>query len=653
MPTEPSASASPPTARPSPGRSAKPQKPHLSERIAAGGLISLAFVAVVAFGASEVMSASLFAGLYAAALAVLLLGCDWARRDLTRLTGLKIQGVLFAVLMAAVLWPLTPWSPDGAHPVWAYLPGAVGSVAIDRSALLLNALQLLGLACLFLAGRVIGASEARARWALWALIIAVGLYAMFGFVDHVTTRRGQRLVATLLSPNSAATLFGAGLVMTAAAAANRLRQSRGLRLLRRGDPTAMLAIGVAAMLATALLLTGSRGGVLATGIGLGAFLLWEAVAQRHRLRAALILGGVALILVLGAIFLRSGEVVTERFGQVDQDFNGRGQIFAAHWIAFKAAPWFGYGLGSFPTVDQVIITVETLPVLFNVRAAHNLYLQWLEEAGVVGTAAMFGLTGWLLALLARAGLKTGSVAAWSRATVCAALVFLIHGLTDFALQAPAITALAALTLGIVVSAVSEKRAGRRAYPVAPVRAATASAVAVAIVALLVVAPMLAARLGGDLSSWPTASAEVLAFRIERALARPDAAGLVRAQRLSDRELHMRPASGAAWLRRAALAAAQNRDGEMGAALERSFDVAPLQTSLFRGRTIFAYNHWTQISQAAREQTIAQLRAEWARGWGERPFIALANEITDETGRTGLALQIVSLRIEQPKPDTRR
>jgi O-antigen ligase len=210
------------------------------------------------------------------------------------------------------------------------------------------------------AASVIGASEARGRWFLRITVLAIGVYAALAFLDHVGVRRSARLTATLLSPNSAATVFGGGMLFAVAATANRLRRQRGLAMLKRGDPEAVAALAVVGLLATTLLLTASRAGLAATLVGLGLFLVWEAIAQKQRLRVAAGLGVAAAILAIGALSLRSAELVNERLDQAGQDMSVRQTIFAPHWEAFHSSPWFGFGLGSFPTVNQLVVTRENL-----------------------------------------------------------------------------------------------------------------------------------------------------------------------------------------------------------------------------------------------------------------------------------------------------
>lgn len=618
-----------------------------SETAACAGLTALVFSAVLAFGASDTAVAAVFAGLYALSLVILLAACGWARRDLARLGGWTVPAVLAGLLLVAVLVPLTPWSPDGPHPVWTWLPDGPAASTLDRSAVLLNALNLLGLFCLYVAARVVAASQTRGRRLLAFMLWGLGAYAAGALVHHVGLRGEGRMAATLLGPNSAATVFAAGVVMAAAGLAQRLRRG-GAAALKKGDPRAVALVGLVAMLVVCLLMTASRGGLIAAAVGAGLFTIWQIFAGRKVTRGGmLVLGGATLLLIL-VLGLNGAGLVVERFDLAQQDLDIRRQIIAPHWRAFLSSPWFGYGLGSFTSVNQMLMTEATLRELHNVRAVHNLYIQWLEEAGIVGAALMAALLVERIAPVVRAAFGAGGAGIWARGAVCAALVFLIHGLSDFALQVPAIQALAALGLGALGGLVSPRGETRAAKPDrAPARMALVGGGGCALVATLMAAPLLAAKVGGDLSAWPTAPADALATSIERGLARKDisTAELARLDALSRRELASRPGSGSAWLRRAAVDAAGGLDGPSALALERSFTVAPLQTSLFSARTRFAYERWDRLTPTARAQTIEQLSAEWRRAdWKRKEMVRLANDIRNPAGRVGLALQLTVLRL---------
>lgn len=623
---------------PSPGAS-RHRRLQASEGAAIGALVALVLAEIVAFGASDVAVASVFAALHALFLVGLLASCPWARK-IPSVLAAPWPGLVFAALIIAVCWALTPFGPGGAHPVWSYLGDGEGAITVDRSSLLLNVVRLLGLACLFVAARIVGASETRRRALIWWLVLALGAFAALAIINHVSFRPKFRLVATLLSPNSAATLMGVGVVFSVMFFSQALQRAGGSFRLERLGLDASLSLGLAAVFAVALALTASRAGVFSTVVGLAVLLTWQVLAQGRKIRAIAIIGGAAALLVVIGVAMRSAELTAARLENFGNDVAVRQQIFDVHWQAFQTSPWFGFGLGSFPIVNQLVATTETLGVLFDVRATHNLYLQWLEEAGIVGGLFM---AAWLLTALWRVaveGVKPGTAGAMARATIAAALVVLLHGLSDFAVQVPALQALFALGLGAMTAVAPSRRARRATAWSTPVFAGV-----VLVIAILFAAPLAASRFGGDLSALPTASGEVLATRIEAGLAAKttDPKALDHLLSLSRRETALRPGNGGAWLR---LAAVQFQRGDLDAAslaLEHSLSVAPLQTSLFVARTRLAYENWASLTQTARDQVMYQARVEYGRPNGERRLTALANSIQNRTGRIGLAFLIVGER----------
>ncbi|MGH1559740.1 hypothetical protein ACRAWD_22735 [Caulobacter segnis] len=156
-------------------------------------------VEIIAFGASDVAVAAVFGVLQAAFLLCLLVFCCWARKASGGLTS-PWPGLMFLALLVAVAWSLTPFGPGGPHPVWRYLGPEGGSITIDRSSVVINILRLLGLACLFAASQIIGASETRRRALFWYLLLALGAFAMLAIINHVGVRGRTRLDGDPVEP---------------------------------------------------------------------------------------------------------------------------------------------------------------------------------------------------------------------------------------------------------------------------------------------------------------------------------------------------------------------------------------------------------------------------------------------------------------------
>jgi len=625
---------------PSPG-AARTRKLQVSEGVAIGALVALVMSEIAVFGASDVAVAAVFGVLQSLFLLVLLSTCAWARR-VPSILAAPWPGLMFLAVLIATAWALTPFGPGGAHPVWAYVGGG-GSITVDRSSLVLSLLRLLGLACLFYGAWIVGASETRRRALIWWLLLALSVFAAAAIVDHVTLRGARRLTATLLSPNSAATLMGIGVVFALGFFSQSLQRAGGRLRIERLGLDASLALGAAAVFAVALALTASRAGIFSTVVALAVLLTWQVLAQGRKLSAIAIIGGAAALLVVVGVAMQSADLTAARLENLQSDVVVRRTIFDAHWEAFRGSPWFGFGLGSFPLVNQLITTSETLRVLYDVRATHNLYLQWLEEGGVVGAIMMAAWAAVALGRAAREGLKPGTAGMLARATVAAAVLVLLHGLSDFAVQVPALQALFAVGLGAVTTVAPSRRA-----PAAIKAGSFAFAGAVLVASLVVAAPLAVSRFGGDMAWAPTASAEVLAVAIEKDLAGETKDPKVQKRMLANaqREIALRPGSGGAWLR---MAAVQFQRGDFAAAntaLDHSFAVAPLQTSLFESRTRLAYEHWAVLTPAVRQVVMYQVRIEFSRPNSFRRLVALANSIRDPAGRVGLALLIASERLQR-------
>jgi O-antigen ligase len=414
------------------------------------GLMVLPAVLAIAhlmFGANHPAAALWLTAVLSLALAVVLI--TPLRLGLHDLTPALPLGGLFLLVLAAALWSLTPWTPEGPHPLWVWAGVTPGAATIDRSATLVEIAKLLGLAAVFVIGALQGIRRDRARATLEAVVWTGGLYAAISLLTFLAgvqvAQLGGRLSGGFLSANSGATVFGVLTVLGLALFLKTWARTAGQGISRRLTDA---AVPLASLLlcAVCLLLTASRMGLVATAFALAAFLLWE-LAGGGRGRVP-VLVGVALLIGLGTLLTFGGnDLVWTRVGGIDGDVDVRAQIFAAHWAAFVDSPLFGYGLGSFDATNTQIMTAESFRNLWIIRATHNVYLQWLQEAGLVGAVPMFLLIG-LVLLVSVLRASGGRDRTLQAGLICASLVVLVHGLTDYALQVPSIAAVWAFLLGL-------------------------------------------------------------------------------------------------------------------------------------------------------------------------------------------------------------
>lgn len=202
----------------------------------------------------------------------------------------------------------------------------------------------------------------------------------------------------------------------------------------------------AVLMATTIVLSGSRGGMLSFAFEIIVFAVLT-LYQRRSPRIAL--GTLAIcVLVLAFLFFLGKGQVLGRLGELGPDM--RFHITKDCLKMFSHRPLLGWGLGTFPTVYPTFRSFYTN--LF-VNEAHNDYAQLLVETGLLG----FGLMVWFVVRLYQYGLPTSRrwEFKWDGAVSLAALLgctgLLLHSLVDFNLQIPANAAVFYVLCGLAAS----------------------------------------------------------------------------------------------------------------------------------------------------------------------------------------------------------
>jgi hypothetical protein len=465
--------------------------------------------------------------------------------------------------------------------------------------------------------------------------------------------QNHRLSGSFQSANTAGTLFGSIIPLAICLIFEGSRHAgfdRGAVIAKITPPLAAVAL-----LGTCLILTVSRGASTATLCGCAIFLIWEMFARDWRsIERRNIVYGAA---IAGAILVLawSGDILLGRYADSVKDWVDQRQlIYSVHWDAFLATPWFGYGLGTFDEVNKLLETSNNYFVLWNVRAAHNAYLQWLEEAGIFGSIPMFACLGWIIARTALGSRNRRRMTTWLRACVAASIVVLIHSWSDFSLEIPAIAMLWSVLLGSAYALAFSRRhkespslessqqpAPRLMISAAPVLMAAVLGVVVFLSSALawweIEAPF-----GSELLFLPLSPA--YAYRAQSLLASAqDKQDVLAAEDLTDRELDLSPARADGWLRLAMIGWIKGQSGtQVSAYLDRSYLVGPLDPQIFASRSRFVFEHWNFITQSVREEALAEVRVGW-QNWIEKTTIRnLASRVRNPAGRLAIRLQIAEL-----------
>jgi O-antigen ligase len=305
------------------------------------------------------------------------------------------------------------------------------------------------------------------RGAIACAMIALAVYALLG--------RPRALVTFVLSAGPA-TLVAIKVAFDA-------------NLLATPEPTATLALLQGRHVAVALVAC-----VLWAGILRAMMLPADAVLERFALRpelrrrAARIAWASVAALVLVAVIALSGTIVRDyhRFvrstapGKVgdlrtrltDPGNNGRIDMWRVAWRQFESAPIVGRGAGTFADT-----WAQRRPTADVVRDAHSLYMEVLDELGVVGLVLL--LTALVTVLVSAATRARGPDRPIYAALFAVLLAWAIHAGVDWDWEMPVITIVFFALGGF---ALANSRARIRRAPTATARARALIALGCALLA---------------------------------------------------------------------------------------------------------------------------------------------------------------------------
>ncbi|HEV2669215.1 MAG TPA: O-antigen ligase family protein, partial [Blastocatellia bacterium] len=239
----------------------------------------------------------------------------------------------------------------------------------------------------------------------------------------------------------------------------------------------------ALLMGVALMMTGSRGGIISL-IAEILFLLAfagfrrrrrrETEAKAGRIRKAGLRTALALSLIIGlfaGVVLLGGEEALSRFvGTVNSDdpTTGRAHFWSVTVDIIKAHPVLGTGLGAFPAVYT---RYDSRNGLYRLEQAHNDYLQILSDGGIVGGILALGFVIMLFRMgFARRESRDNFRSGVALGALAGCFAVLVHSFFDFTLHitANALLFLVLAGLGTMngrVEQVSSRRRRRRSAPV--------------------------------------------------------------------------------------------------------------------------------------------------------------------------------------------
>lgn len=406
-------------------------------------------------------------------------------------------GLFFAALLwiwfQALTWKHSPL----ANPIWELAGQALGG-PIDGSISVNRDLTNLALLRLMTAGSVLwlaiqlcrGAGRAFAL--LGAIAVIVCAYAAYGLVSVgipsaslpglTVPYDGGLVSSTFVNRNTFATYAGLGLVAAAGLILRLYRREMvgtdagwRLQLSSLIDVTggkAAVPLAGAFVILVALLLTGSRGGVIATGLGLVVL----GLQTRRRTEASglprFVVIGPAVLLV-AACLLAFGDFFIDSIEQRGVVDANRLAVYLLAARSILDAPLTGHGYGTFADIFP-FYRDRSLAVQGTWAEAHNTYLEIFQGLGMVfGVLLVTSVVLLVLGCLERRSRRQEHVTA-PRVAVAAAVLVGVHALVDFSLQIQAVTLTFMAILGAGVAQSQGQSQGRGQSVDAPDNATVAS-----------------------------------------------------------------------------------------------------------------------------------------------------------------------------------
>ena len=362
------------------------------------------------------------------------------------------KSLLQIPLVGAAIYGFVQIIPFGDLAESAGISGIPRTISLDPFATQVSALHFLALTIFFSAALVFTDSAKRLRKLVSVITIFGFVYAFFAILQAVLSP--NKIYGIYESPNGSP--FGSFVNRHNFAAYLEMTLSLPLGLMFVGavkKDKRLLYVTAIGLMGIALLLSGSRGGLVAFLAQIIFLIILTTKSKSYGqivLKAGLAVALVAAI-VAGSFFV-GGESSLTRFVETAASENvttDRSHIWSVTLDVIRENLPFGAGLGAF---GVAYTPFDSFSGLERVEQAHNDYLQVLSDAGIVGL--MIG--GFFLFWLFREGLRNIKTEnTFRRGAVTGALAgcfaILVHSVFDFVLHTTAVSVLFLMLVSIVVS----------------------------------------------------------------------------------------------------------------------------------------------------------------------------------------------------------
>lgn len=343
----------------------------------------------------------------------------------------------------------------GTHEIWEKAEAVLGSTVVrgslDPSESRFSLVRLLSAAGVFWLSLNYCRREGNAEVLVYTMTIAGALYALYGYGEYVAgnheilwfpkTAYANSLTSTFVNRNSFATYDG--MILTCATALIARRFVRG-----QWSVIDVVLIPAWLLSGTALLLSGSRGGIISTAIGLGVIALSVTFARIGAKKKVIFVASLVACAVL--LILQSGFWFSYRLATFDGTMADREIAFSVTTDIIAAKPWTGTGYGTFEDAFRMRRD-ERLQYHGDYDKAHNTYLELAAEIGIPATALLLASMIAIAFCCVRGLRSINANSMYSALGLSILALGACHSLVDFSLQIPAVALTFFLLLGAAVS----------------------------------------------------------------------------------------------------------------------------------------------------------------------------------------------------------
>jgi O-antigen ligase len=215
-------------------------------------------------------------------------------------------------------------------------------------------------------------------------------------------------------------------------------------------------LAAALVILVALLLSKSRGGAIATAIGLfglGALTLKMFKGGSVGQRGAVIIVG---FLLVGLTVLGFGDALVGRIAQQGLHDDSRIAVYTTAMRSIFFAPVLGYGYGTFADIFPMFRD-QSVSTFGRWEMAHNTYLEVFQGLGVLFGSMLVGSVALLAWRCVRGAITREQNAMIPCVAASVSLLLGVHSLIDFSLQIQAVTVTFMALLGAGVAQAQSSR----------------------------------------------------------------------------------------------------------------------------------------------------------------------------------------------------